>query len=103
MNISYSWLKQYIDFDLTPDELAAALTSIGLETGGIEKVESIRGGLRGIVIGKVLTCIDHPDSDHLHITTVDLGDGKPTQIVCGAPNVAAGQTVVVATVGCLAV
>ncbi len=99
MNISYSWLKQYIDFDLTPDELAAALTSIGLETGGIEKVESIRGGLRGIVIGKVLTCIDHPDSDHLHITTVDLGDGKPTQIVCGAPNVAAGQTVVVATVG----
>lgn len=99
MNISYKWLKQYIDFDLTPDELAAALTSIGLETGGIEKVESIRGGLKGIVIGKVLTCADHPDSDHLHITTVDLGDGKATQIVCGAPNVAAGQTVVVATVG----
>lgn len=99
MNISYSWLKQYIDFDLTPDELAAALTSIGLETGGIERVESIRGGLRGIVIGKVLTCAEHPDSDHLHITTVDLGDGKATQIVCGAPNVAAGQTVVVATVG----
>ncbi len=99
MNISYNWLKQYIDFNLTPDELAAALTSIGLETGSVERVESIRGGLRGIVIGKVLTCEMHPDSDHLHITTVDLGDGKATQIVCGAPNVAAGQTVVVATVG----
>ncbi len=101
MNISYNWLKQYLDFDLTPDDLAAALTSIGLETGGIEKVESVRGGLRGIVIGKVLTCEEHPNSDHLHITTVDLGlpGGEPTQIVCGAPNVAAGQTVVVATVG----
>lgn len=99
MNISYNWLKKYLDFSLTPDELAAALTSIGLETGGVEEVESIRGGLRGIVIGKVLTCEEHPNSDHLHITTVDLGDGQPTQIVCGAPNVAAGQTVVVATVG----
>ncbi len=99
MNISYNWLKQYIDFNLTPEELAAALTSIGLETGGIEEVESIKGGLRGIVIGKVLTCEGHPNSDHLHITTVDLGNGEPTQIVCGAPNVAAGQTVVVATVG----
>jgi len=99
MNISYNWLKKYLDFSLTPDELAAALTSIGLETGGVEEVESIRGGLLGIVIGKVLTCEEHPNSDHLHITTVDLGDGQPTQIVCGAPNVAAGQTVVVATVG----
>lgn len=99
MNISYNWLKKYLDFNLTPDELAAALTSTGLETGGVEEVESIRGGLRGIVIGKVLTCVDHPNSDHLHITTVDLGDGTATQIVCGAPNVAAGQTVVVATVG----
>ena len=99
MNISYNWLKKYLDFSLTPDELAAALTSIGLETGGVEEVESIRGGLRGIVIGKVLTCEEHPNSDHLHITTVDLGDGNATQIVCGAPNVAAGQTVVVATVG----
>lgn len=99
MNISYNWLKQYIDFQLTPDELAAALTSLGLETGGVEEVESIRGGLRGIVVGKVLTCVEHPNSDHLHITTVDLGDGQPTQIVCGAPNVAAGQTVIVATVG----
>lgn len=99
MNISYKWLKQYVDFDMTADEVAAALTSIGLETGSVEEVESIRGGLRGIVIGKVLTCEEHPNSDHLHITTVDLGDGQPTQIVCGAPNVAAGQTVVVATVG----
>ncbi len=72
MNISYNWLKKYIDFDLTPDEVAAALTSTGLETGSVEEVESIRGGLRGIVIGKVLTCVEHPNSDHLHITTVDL-------------------------------
>ncbi len=99
MNISYNWLKQYIDFDLNPEELASALTSIGLETGSVEEVESVRGGLRGVVIGKVLTCEDHPNSDHLHITTVDLGTGEPTQIVCGAPNVATGQTVVVATVG----
>ena len=99
MNISYNWLKDYIDTPLTPAQLADALTSIGLETGSVEEVESIRGGLRGIVVGKVLTCVEHPDSDHLHITTVDLGDGRPTQIVCGAANVAAGQTVVVATVG----
>ena len=99
MNISLNWLRQYIDIDLDAEKIAEVLTSIGLETGGIEEVESIRGGLKGIVIGKVLTCVEHPDSDHLHITTVDLGDGQPTQIVCGAPNVAAGQTVVVATVG----
>lgn len=98
MNVSYKWLKEYVDFDLTPEELSAALTSIGLETEGIETVESIRGGLAGIVVGKVLTCAEHPDSDHLHITTVELGQG-PVQIVCGAPNVAAGQIVVVATVG----
>ena len=99
MNISYNWLKKYVDFSLTPDELAAALTSLGLETGTVEKVETIKGGLNGLVVGKVLTCVEHPDSDHLHITTVDLGDGVPTQIVCGAPNVAAGQHVIVATVG----
>ncbi len=99
MNISYKWLKRYIDFEYTPRELAAVFTSLGLECDNVEEVESIRGGLRGIVIGKVLTCEEHPDSDHLHITTVDLGDGEATQIVCGAPNVAAGQTVVVATVG----
>lgn len=100
MNISYKWLKRYIDFNLTPRELAAVLTSVGLECDTVEEVESIRGGLRGVFIGKVLTCVDHPDSDHLHITTVDLGGPEPEQIVCGAPNVAAGQTVVVATVGC---
>ncbi len=99
MNISYNWLKNYLNFDLTPEETSAALTSIGLETGGIEEVQTIKGGLEGLVIGKVLTCVDHPNSDHLHITTVDLGDGTPTQIVCGAANVAAGQHVVVATVG----
>ncbi len=99
MDISYKWLKRYIDFDYTPRELAAVFTSLGLECDNVEEVESIRGGLRGIVIGKVLTCEPHPDSDHLHITTVDLGDGQATRIVCGAPNVAAGQTVVVATVG----
>lgn len=99
MDISYKWLKRYIDFSLTPRELAAALTSLGLECDTVEEVETIRGGLRGIVIGKVLTCEDHPDSDHLHITTVDLGQESPATIVCGAPNVAAGQTVVVATVG----
>lgn len=99
MNVSYKWLKRYLDFDLTPEEVSAALTSLGLETDCVEKVESIKGGLAGLVVGEVLTCVDHPDSDHLHITTVDLGDGVPTQIVCGAPNVAAGQKVIVATVG----
>ena len=99
MNISYKWLKRFIDFTLTPKELAAALTSLGLECDTVEEVETIRGGLRGVVIGKVLTCEEHPNSDHLHITTCDLGTGEPVQIVCGAPNVAAGQTVVVATVG----
>lgn len=99
MNISYNWLKEYVNFDLTPDEVAAALTSIGLETGGVEEVQTINGGLEGLVIGEVLTCTEHPNSDHLHITTVNLGDGEPTQIVCGAPNVASGQKVIVATLG----
>lgn len=99
MNISYNWLKDYLNFQLSPEELAAALTSIGLETGSIEEVESIKGGLKGLVIGKILTCTDHPDSDHLHVTTVDIGDGRTYQIVCGAPNVAAGQKVIVATIG----
>lgn len=102
MNISYNWLKRYIDCGMQPKELAAALTSVGLECDTVEEVESIRGGLRGLVAGKVITCVDHPDSDHLHVTTVDLGDGNPpVQIVCGAPNVAAGQTVIVAPVGCV--
>lgn len=99
MNISYNWLKEYVNFGLTPEETAAALTSIGLETGSVEEVQSIKGGLEGLVIGKVLTCEPHPNSDHMHITTVDLGQGEPVQIVCGAANVAAGQKVVVATLG----
>ena len=99
MNISYNCLKEYVDFDLTPEEVAAALTSIGLETGSVEEVQTIKGGLEGLVIGEVLTCVEHPNSDHLHITTVNLGNGEPTQIVCGAPNVATGQKVVVATLG----
>ena len=99
MNISYNWLKEYVNFELTPDEVAAALTSIGLETGDVEEVQSIKGGLEGLVIGEVLTCEPHPNSDHMHITTVNLGQGDPVQIVCGAANVAAGQKVVVATLG----
>lgn len=99
MNISYNWLKDYLDFDLSPEEVAAALTSIGLETGGVEEVQAIKGGLEGLVIGEVLTCEDHPNSDHLHITSVNVGGEAPLQIVCGAPNVAAGQKVVVALNG----
>lgn len=100
MNISYNWLKEYITFDLTPQETADTLTSIGLETGSVEEIQTIRGGLEGLVIGEVLTCERHPNSDHLSLTTVNIGNGEePLKIVCGAPNVAAGQKVVVATVG----
>lgn len=99
MNISLNWLKDYLKIDLGVEEICEILTSIGLEVGGYEKFESIRGGLKGLVIGEVITCEAHPDSDHLHVTTVDLGDGRLTPIVCGAPNVAAGQKVVVATIG----
>ena len=99
MNISYNWLKEYVSFDMTPEEVSAALTSIGLEVGSVEEVQTIKGGLEGIVIGEVLTCEEHPNSDHMHVTTVNLGNGEPVQIVCGAPNVAAGQKVVVATLG----
>lgn len=103
MNISYSWLKKYIDTDLSPQEVGDILTSTGLEVGTVTEHQSIKGGLEGIVVGKVLTCVPHPNSDHLHVTTVDLGADLtpegPIQIVCGAPNVAAGQTVPVATIG----
>jgi len=99
MNISYNWLKQYINIDITPDELSKALTSIGLEVGGVEEVQTVKGGLEGLVIGEVLTCVEHENSDHLHVTTVNIGADEPSKIVCGAPNVAAGQKVVVATVG----
>ena len=101
MNISYKWLKEYVDFDLTPQQVSDALTSCGLEVDALEEVQSIKGGLKGLYVGKVLTCEMHPDSDHLHVTTVDLGKGEPQQIVCGAPNVAAGQKVIVADLGCV--
>ena len=100
MNISYNWLKEYVDFELTAQEVADALTSEGLEVGCVEEVQPVKGGLQGLVIGEVLTCVPHPNSDHMHICTVDLGEGEPVQIVCGASNVAAGQKVVVATLGC---
>lgn len=101
MNISYKWLKEYVDFELTPQEVCDALTSEGLEVDALEEVQSIKGGLKGLYVGKVLTCDVHPDSDHLHVTTVDLGRETPSQIVCGAPNVAAGKKVIVADIGCV--
>lgn len=99
MNISYNWLRRYLDFDLDATQTAALLTSIGLEVDGTSTSESIRGGLNGLVVGHVLECQAHPNSDHLHVTKVDVGTGTPLQIVCGAPNVAAGQNVIVATLG----
>ncbi|MBQ2299642.1 MAG: phenylalanine--tRNA ligase subunit beta [Bacteroidaceae bacterium] len=100
MNISYKWLKEYVDFDMTAEEVGKALTSMGLEVEAVEEVQSIKGGLAGLVVGQVLTCEPHPDSDHMHVTTVDEGNGVVQQIVCGAPNVAAGQKVIVAQLGC---
>ena len=99
MNISYNWLKNYINTDIEAVELGKALTSIGLEVGSVDEVQTVKGGLEGLVIGEVLTCANHENSDHLHVTTVNVGSGEPLQIVCGAPNVAARQKVVVATVG----
>ena len=99
MKISYNWLKDYLECDLTPEEVAQALTSIGLEVDSLEQVEEIPGGLAGVVVAEVVECVEHPDSDHLHITKVDAGDGNLLQVVCGAPNVAAGQKVLLATVG----
>src|SRR5688572_24990927 len=99
MLISYEWLKQFISTDKPAEEVGALLTGAGLEVEGIEQYDRIKGGLQGIVIGEVLTCEKHPDADKLSITTVNIGEAEPSQIVCGAPNVAAGQKVVVATVG----
>jgi phenylalanyl-tRNA synthetase beta chain len=99
MRISYNWLKQFIKLDWKSEETAALLTDLGLEVEGVDRFESLKGGLEGVVIGHVLTCVQHANADRLHITTVDLGDGVPVQIVCGAPNVAAGQKVAVATIG----
>lgn len=101
MNISYKWLKEYVDFSLTPQEVCDALTSEGLEVDSLQEVQSIKGGLKGLYVGQVMTCEQHPNSDHLHVTTVDLGRETPSQIVCGAPNVAAGQKVIVADLGCV--
>ena len=111
MNISYNWLKRYINLQDDAETVAKILTSIGLEVGTVERIETIRGGLRGLVVGEVLSCVPHPNSDHLHLTTVNVGavdaQGASTDeagnhilpIVCGAPNVAAGQKVIVATIG----
>ena len=99
MNISYNWLKRYIALQDDAETVAKILTSIGLEVGTVEEVESIRGGLKGLVVGEVLSCEAHPNSDHLHITKVNIGEAEPLPIVCGAPNVATGQKVIVATVG----
>ncbi len=99
MNISYNWLKKYINLDIEPEEVSKILTSIGLEVGGVEEVQSIKGGLEGLVIGEVLECASHPDSDHLHITKVNIGEGEPLQIVCGASNCRAGLKTIVATIG----
>ena len=99
MNISYNWLKRYIALTDDAETVAKILTSIGLEVGTVETVETIKGGLKGLVVGEVLSCEPHPNSDHLHITKVNIGEGEPLPIVCGAPNVAAGQKVIVATIG----
>lgn len=99
MNISYNWLKDYIKTDLPVEEISRILTDLGLEVGSVETVDTVKGGLRGLVVGEVLTCKKHPNADKLSVTTVDIGDEEPLPIVCGAPNVAAGQKVVVATVG----
>ena len=99
MKISYNWLKQYVDFDYSPQQLSEILTNTGLEIGGLEKFESIKGGLEGVVVGKVRTCTKHPNADKLSVTTVDVGEQEPLPIVCGAPNVDEGQKVLVAKVG----
>ena len=99
MTVSYNWLKDYLKFDLTPEKVAEVLTFTGLEVEHVETVEQIPGGLAGVVVAEVLECVEHPDSDHLHITKLNIGEGEPLQVVCGAPNVAAGQKVMLATVG----
>ena len=99
MNISYNRLKLYLATDLSPEKIAEVLTDIGLEVEGFEKIETVKGGLAGVVVGEVLTCEDHPDSDHLHVTKVDVGTGEPLGIVCGAAHCRAGLKVLCATVG----
>lgn len=100
MKVSYNWLKDYVAIEKTPQELDVILTDTGLEVEGVSKIEAVKGGLTGVVVGVVLTCEKHPDADKLKVTMVSIGEDEPLQIVCGAPNVAAGQKVIVATVGC---
>ena len=99
MKISYNWLKQFLKIDANSEDVASILTDLGLEVEGVDKYQSIKGELEGVVVGHVLTCEKYPDADRLNITTVDLGDGTPVQIVCGATNVTAGLKVPVATIG----
>ncbi|MBQ3439765.1 MAG: phenylalanine--tRNA ligase subunit beta, partial [Bacteroidales bacterium] len=99
MKVSYNWLKEYLACDLTAEQVAEAMTSIGIEVDSVEMEEEIPGGLVGVVVAEVLTCVEHPDSDHLHITTVNDGSPEPVTVVCGAPNVAAGQKVLFARIG----
>ncbi|MBQ6283815.1 MAG: phenylalanine--tRNA ligase subunit beta [Bacteroidales bacterium] len=99
MKLSYNWLKDYLEFDLTPQQIADAMTDIGIEVDSLEEQEEIPGGLAGVVVAEVLECVAHPDSDHLHITKVNDGSGEPVTVVCGAPNVAAGQKVLFARIG----
>jgi len=101
MKVSLNWLRQYLDINIGPEEIGQVLTGTGLEVEGMEKVESIPGGLAGVVVGHVLECGKHPGADRLSLTSVDAGTGEPLSIVCGAPNVAAGQRVIVATVGAM--
>ena len=98
MKISYNWLKQYVDTDLSPEDVSKILTDTGLEVEGLHKIEAVKGGLEGVFVGEVISCEQHPDADRLKVTMVSVGE-EPLQIVCGAPNVAAGQKVIVATVG----
>ena len=99
MKISYNWLKEYLECDLSPEAVSQALTSIGLEVDSLEQIEEIPGGLAGVIVAEVVECVEHPDSDHLHITKLNTGEPELLQVVCGAPNVAAGQKVLLATVG----
>ena len=99
MKISYNWIKDYLECDLAPEAVAEALTSIGLEVDSLEEIEEIPGGLKGVIVAEVVECVEHPDSDHLHVTKLNTGEPELLQVVCGAPNVAAGQKVLLATVG----
>ena len=99
MKLSYNWLKDYLESDLTPQQIADAMTAIGIEVDGVEEQEEVPGGLAGVVVAEVLECEAHPDSDHLHVTKVNDGTGEPLTVVCGAPNVAAGQKVLFARIG----